>query len=177
MFLVKTGDLDKMKLLFERHHRLLYSFLYNMTYNKEASEDMVQNVFYRVLKYRHTFTGRGDFVIWMFHLGRNVLKDHIRKIKRAGRHYDLNIVSFNEAGDVSPDEQLAKKQDQHRLYQAMKKLSDDEREILTLSKFQELKYFEIAQILNITESAVKVRVHRAFNHLKNIYLKMESYEM
>lgn len=63
------------------------------------------------------------------------------------------------------------KQEQIQLCKAMEKLSNDEREILTLSKFQELKYHEIAQILNINEGAVKVRVHRAFNQLKIIYQK------
>jgi len=56
----------------------------------------------------------------------------------------------------------------------MSKLSDDQREILTMSRFQELKHQEIAQIMNITEGAVKVRVHRAMCELKSIYTKMVS---
>ena len=53
----------------------------------------------------------------------------------------------------------------------MERLSDDHREILALSRFQELKYNEIAQILDISEGAVKARVHRAIGELKNIYVK------
>lgn len=58
MLKVKSGDLDKMALLFQRYHRPLYGFLFHMTGHREASEDMVQTVFYRLLKSRHTFTGR-----------------------------------------------------------------------------------------------------------------------
>jgi RNA polymerase sigma factor (sigma-70 family) len=177
MLLVKTGDLDKMKILFRRHSRSLYGFLFHMTYNKEASEDMVQNVFYRMLKYRNTFVGNGDFIIWMFHLARNILKDHLKKQQRTGIHYDIGSISEKIGGGVLADERLGRKQAQLQLYRAMEKLREEDREIITLNKFQELKYHEIAKILSITEGAVKVRVHRAFTQLKNIYLKMESYEM
>jgi len=169
MLLVKAGDLDKMSLLFKRHHRSLYRFLFNMTYNKEASEDMAQNVFYRMLKYRHTFTGKGEFIVWMFHLGRNMLKDNAKKQQRRGKYNELDSISEKIDEGILADEQLRKKQDQLLLHKALGKLNDDEREVLTLNKFLELKYYEIAQILNITEGAVKVRVHRAFNQLKNIY--------
>ena len=171
MLLVKAGDLDKMSLLFKRHHRSLYSFLYRMTYDKIASEDMVQNVFYRMLKYRHTFTGKGEFVVWMFHIGRNLLKDNIKQQWRTSKHDDLNSIAELLGSGVWADEQFSKKQDQLLLHKALSQLSNEEREILTLNKFQELKYHEIAQILNISEGAVKVRVHRAFNQLKSIYQK------
>lgn len=67
-----------------------------MTYNKEASEDMVQNVFYRMLKYRHTFTGKGEFKVWMFHLGRNMLRDHAKKHQQTVRHDNVHTISENQ---------------------------------------------------------------------------------
>jgi RNA polymerase sigma factor (sigma-70 family) len=177
MLLVKTGDLDKMSLLFRRHHRSLYNFLYHMTHDKQASEDMVQNVFYRMLKYRNTYMGKGEFITWMFHLCRNVLKDEFKKQSRANIIENLEEISEETAGGPLADEQLGKKQTQGQLRRALEKLSNDDREILVLNKFQELKYHEIAQILNINEGAVKVRIHRAFTQLKSFYLKMQSYEL
>lgn len=56
----------------------------------------------------------------------------------------------------------------------MGKLSDENRELLILCRFQELKYNEIASILNTTQGAVKVRVHRALNQLKSNYLKIKA---
>ena len=53
----------------------------------------------------------------------------------------------------------------------MAKLSDENRELLILCRYQELKYHEIAKILNTTEGAIKVRVHRALNQLKSNYLE------
>jgi RNA polymerase sigma-70 factor (ECF subfamily) len=148
-----------------------------MTHDKPASEDMVQNIFYRMIKYRNTYTGKGEFVTWMFHLGRNVLKDEFKKQKRANNTEDIERIAGEISGGFLADERLGKSQTQHQLFRAMSKLTEDDREILVLNKFQEFKYHEIAQILNITEGSVKIRIHRAFNQLKTVYLKMESYEL
>src|SRR6202000_2533051 len=90
MLKVKSGDLDKMALLFQRYHRPLYGFLFHMTGQREPSEDMVQTVFYRMLKSRHTFTGEGEFKTWMYHIARNGLIDHYKKVSRTGKHVDVS---------------------------------------------------------------------------------------
>src|SRR5579859_1801001 len=90
MLKVKSGDLDKMALLFQRYHQPLYGFLYRMTGQREPSEDMVQTVFYRLLKSRHTFTGEGEFKTWMYHVARNVLSDHFKGSRRMGNAVDLS---------------------------------------------------------------------------------------
>jgi RNA polymerase sigma factor (sigma-70 family) len=173
MLKVKAGDLDRMALLFERYNRQLYGFLFHMSHKREASEDMVQNVFYRMLKYRHTFTEDSNFTGWMYHIARNVLKDQVKKYELSNRYDHIDDHEERIGGGVTADEQLEKKQARNELYSAMRKLSDDNRELLTLSRFQELKYNEIGQILGITEGAVKVRVYRAMQELKSIYTKIE----
>ena len=172
MLKVKNGDLDKLGLLFERHHRALFGFLFHMTEQRELSEDMVQNVFYRVLKYRHTFRGDGEFRTWMYHMARNVMNDHGRAIKRTVKHQDVSEMEDTISGGFAADESLQKKQDLAMLQNALSQLNEESREILILSKFQELKYNEIAQIMEITEGAVKVRVHRAISQLKNTFLQI-----
>lgn len=171
MKLVKTGNLDKMSLLFKRNYRSLYGFLYHMTHDKEASEDMVQNSFYRMLKYRNSYTGTGSFQTWMFHIARNVLKDQFKKQKPVPLSDKMEVLTENLTDGKTAGDQLQSAQDQQQLYSAMELLKEEEREILALSKFQELKYQEIAQILKISEGNVKIKVHRALQELKNIYQK------
>lgn len=174
MLQVKAGNLDKMGLLFERYHRPLFGFLFHMTGQTETSEDMVQTVFYRMLKYRHTFTGDGEFRTWMYHLARNVLADVAKQNKRSANHADVTELAERIGGGLMADEALQREQEKDLLRKAMSRLSDDHREVLILSRFQELKYDEIAQVLNTTEGAIKVRVHRAMNELKRIYTTIES---
>lgn len=174
MLKVRAGDLDKMGLLFERYHRELFGFLYHMSGSPDVSEDMVQTVFYRMLKYRHTFTGEGAFRTWMYHIARNVLTDTAQQNKRSAQLYDLSDHADRIGGGTLADESLHREQELALLQDALNQLSPEHREVLVLSRYQELKYGEIAQILNTTEGAVKVRVHRAMNELKTIYLKVAS---
>ena len=170
MLNVKAGDVARMGLLFERYHRELFGFLYHMSSNADASDDMVQTVFYRMLKYRHTFTGEGEFRTWMYHLARNVLIDSAKQTKRSGQQYDVQAYAERIGGGTLADESLQKEQEVAQLQEALTRLSADHREVLVMSRYQELTYAEIAHVLNTTEGAVKVRVHRAMNELKKIYL-------
>ncbi|MEM9363026.1 MAG: sigma factor, partial [Bacteroidota bacterium] len=62
---VATGDLDLLKLLFDRHHTHVYNFLYKMSGDRMLSEDLTQDVFYKVIKYRGSYKN-GSFVSWLF---------------------------------------------------------------------------------------------------------------
>jgi RNA polymerase sigma-70 factor (ECF subfamily) len=174
MLKVKNGDIDKMGLLYERYHRQLYRFIFNMTRQKELSEDMVQNIFLRMLKYPDGFMGFGEFKMWMYHIARNAVYDHFRKVKRTPAHSDVKDIEERIEGEQHTDAQLEKEQELKVLERAMGKLSDENRELLIFCRFQELKYNEIARILNTTEGAIKVRVHRALNELRSLYLKIEN---
>lgn len=174
MLKVKSGDLDKMALLFQRYHRPLYGFLFHMTGQRESSEDMVQTVFYRLLKSRHTFTGDGEFKTWMYHVARNVLSDHFARNRRTGIHVDIAGLEEKLGGETDLFDRVEKRLAVRALQKAMAALSSESREILVLSRFQELKGAEIAAILDISIGAVKVRIHRAISQLKTLYLEQQT---
>ena len=174
MLKVKDGDLDRLGLLFERYKKPLFGFFYGMNKDAELSEDLVQNVFFRILKYRYLFRGEGDFKTWMFHIARNVNHDHYRKNKLGKRE---SVEDWNEklghsdiyTTHVQQDEELK------MLSLAMDRLPEDKREILMLSKFQDKKYKEIGEIIGCSEGAVKVKVFRALQDLKAVYNQLEKH--
>lgn len=169
MYKVQQGQLDKMGLLFERYHRQLFGFYYRMCSDAELSEDLVQNLFLRMIKYRHTFKGDGQYRSWMFQMARNLLADHYRKNKKMVKD------DFAEVDRLWQDEAQKKNQDEQiqTLEKAMQYLSDDKRELLVLSRYQGLRYREIAELKATTEANIKVRVYRAIKELKDIFQKME----
>ncbi len=174
MLKVKNGDIDKMGLLYERYNRQLFRFIFNMIRHKEISEDMVQNIFLRMLKYPDGFMGFGEFKTWMYHIARNAVYDHFRKVRRTPAGTDMKNWEERIEAEQFSDAQIEKEQELKLLETAMNGLSDENRELLILCRYQELKYNEIAKIMNITEGAVKVRVHRALNQLRSAYLKIEN---
>ena len=79
MIAVRDGDLAKLGLLFERYHTALFDFLSRTTGDRAAAEDLVQDVFVRILKYRRTYRDHSCFETWMFRIARNSRADHFRK--------------------------------------------------------------------------------------------------
>jgi RNA polymerase sigma-70 factor (ECF subfamily) len=174
MIKVKDGDLDKLGLLFERYKKPLFGFFYGMNKDRAVSEDLVQNVFFRILKYRYLFREEGEFRTWMFHIARNVSHDHFRKIKWKGKD-DLDKLKDRLADDGNRQEEYQHQDERQLLVMALDRLPEDKREILLLSKYQEKKYKEIGEILGCSEGAVKVKVFRALQDLKDVYKKLEKH--
>jgi len=75
---------------------------------------------------------------------------------------------------LSTDEQIEREEQLRQLRNALYSLSEDKREVLVLSRYQGLKYHEIAKILNTTEGAVKIKVFRALADLRIQYVKTEN---
>ncbi len=176
MLKVKAGDLDKMGLLYERHKKRLFGFFYNMNQNASLSEDLVQNVFVRMLKYKHTFTGEGSFAAWMFRTARNVNYDHFRKNKSSRFQEDVSSLEY-KGNETELEEEIDKKENVVQLNRALQRLPEDKREVLLLSKFKELKFSEIGEILGCSEGAAKVKAHRALKELRNVFLQLENKEL
>ena len=171
---VKVGDLDKMGLLYERHKRRLFGFFYHMNGNASLSEDLVQNVFIRMMKYKHTYTGDGSFVSWMFTMARNVSYDHFKKNKRAYDEREFSTAEYKIVGDDSIEFQMERNDDQKLLNIALNRLDHEKREVLILSKLKEVKFSEIGSILGCSEGAAKVKAHRALKELRTVFLQLQT---
>lgn len=173
MLAVRDGELDALGELFERHHGPLYGFLVKLTGNRMGAEDVAQTVFQRMLKYRHTYRDEGRFTAWMYHLARRCAADHFRRAGAAPRATDP--ASLQEHADDSPHAgQHASTRDDHALlHVALARLDRDDREVLLLSRFQELSFAEISGILECSVGAAKVRAHRALRELREVYLRLQ----
>ncbi len=171
MLKVKSGDIDRLGLIFERHNKSLYGYFMNLTRRPEISEDLVQNVFMRILKYRTKYRGDGNFNIWIYRIAHNVFVDFVRKKDRLEFSESVNEWD-NVLDDTSIDEDDQKQEKISILESALMKLPRKKREILTLSRYKELKYKEMSEILGCSESAVKVRIFRAMEELRRIYKEL-----
>ena len=171
---VSGGDVAKMAVLFERHHRPLFRYFVSMNRNRELSEDLVQDVFFRMLRYRASYDSKQSFTAWMYQIARNASVDQAQK--RRGE-----VVGIDEFDDRRPEpatdapgpEEIAERgQDVALLKRALDRLPSDKREILVLSRFNEMKYEEIAGVLGCEVGTVKVRVFRAMRALEQIYVTL-----
>jgi len=173
---VQSGAVEELGTLYERHHRRLFNFCLRLTGERQASEDILQEVFYRILKHRHTYRAEGDFLPWAFRFVRNATADLYRK---RGRTSDREVPADAVPGEPVasaplPIDELESEQSRQRLRHALDRLSDDKRELLLLARFEGLKHQQIAEILGCSVGAVKVRVHRAMRQLRDTFLELDA---
>ena len=169
MLAVRNGDVAKLGILFDRHARALFEFFSRLTGDRGASDDLVQEVFFRILKYRNTFRGDGKFTTWMYHIARNARIDQFRRRQESPLMDELH----EAAGHAPfPGDEMQQEEEAATLRRALYLLSEDKREVLILSRYQDMKYEQIADLLGCEIGTVKSRVHRAVTELRDIYLKL-----
>jgi RNA polymerase sigma-70 factor (ECF subfamily) len=173
MLAVRDGDLDSMGELFERHHGPLFGYLLRLTGNRASAEDISQTVFQRMLKYRHTYRDHGSFTAWMYQLARHCANDYFRKSSSAPVSTDPMDLADHPDESHSAAESATAKDDHALLHRALGRLDQGDREVLLLSRLQELSFAEIAGILECSVGAARVRSHRALKTLRDQYLLLQ----
>jgi len=169
MLAVRDGDVGKLGPLFERHHMALFDYLSRMTGDRTSAEDLMQDVFVRILKYRGTFRNEGRFETWMFHIARNARADYFER--RAA--VELHDNGIDAATDAPGPAQLVERDEQTLLVRrALLQLREDKRELIILARYRGLRREAIAELLGIDVGTVNVRVHRALKELREIVMTL-----
>jgi RNA polymerase sigma factor (sigma-70 family) len=172
---VRAGDLAKLAVLFERHHRALFRYFVSMNRSRELAEDLVQDVFFRMLRYRGSYDSEQSFPAWMYQIARRAGLDRAQKHRAEVTGIDEFVNGRAEPVSPAPgpEETASRGQNLALLKRALDQLPPDKREILVLSRFQEMKYEDIAVVLGCEVGTVKVRVYRAIRALEQVYFDLE----
>ncbi|MCP5104208.1 MAG: sigma-70 family RNA polymerase sigma factor [bacterium] len=168
---VSEGNVQMLAILFERYHVRLYNYFLRLTGNKGTGEDLTQEVFFRILKYRTSYRRESKFTTWMYQIGRNVFIDHLKKHKEEMSLSDSWVEE--PAPGLQPQQKTEAEQEALFLHKALAKLPHSKREILVLSRFQEMKYKDISVVLGCSLASVKIQIHRAIKDLRKIYTALK----
>jgi RNA polymerase sigma factor (sigma-70 family) len=167
---VREGDLARLGLLFDRYHVALFDFLNRMTGSRDTAEDLVQDVFLRILKYRATYRDDARFETWVFRIARNARVDYFVKRDPVEPLSDEALERADAA--PGPEGQLEQEHDSARLQRALMSLREDRRELIVLARYRGMKHEAIAELLGVEIGTVKVRIHRALQELRETFLRL-----
>ncbi len=168
---VKHGDLQQVSLLFGRYNKRIFNFLARMTLDRTLAEDLTQNVFLRIIKYRNSYREGARFQSWIYQVARNVFSDHYQ----VNKNKFSDFVDVEKVSDHMPDSEESELWDERErlLHLSMAKLGAEQRELLILTRFQQMKYEEVALIMDTSVANIKVKVHRAIAKLREHYFELE----
>lgn len=175
MLQVQSGQLDSLAVLFENNKVRLFNFFRRMGNSPEVSEDLVQETFMRVLSYKSTYNGSASFRTWLFGIARNTSVDHYRKYKNAMGHEEFDEALID--GETTLSDEMEDEQRHSMFNKALLNIPQELREILVLSRFQQLRYEEIAQMFNCNLNTLKSRMSLAVTKLKESYNQLNGEEM
>jgi len=166
MLAIANGKIEMLSILFDKYNVRIYNYFNKMVQNKMVSEDLTQDVFIKVIKYRTSYKN-GNFAAWIYTIARNIFSSYYQKTKKE-RTNEIDDDKLNASENLVSE---SNQEEIEHLQKALLKLSNSDRELIVMHRFQEIKYEQIAQIIGSTENAVKVKVHRALKKLKEIYFQ------
>jgi RNA polymerase sigma-70 factor (ECF subfamily) len=169
---VADGDASCLGTLFERHHRGVYQYCLQLTRSPALSEDLVQDVFLKLLQKAGSYRGEGSCKAWIFNIARNVTFDYLR---RADRRVASDEDDENAEGlvDHRSTEQVAAGEQNLRLVaRALAEIPAAAREVIWLGRFVFEDYEDLARALGCTASTARVRMHRAMQQLNSTFTRL-----
>jgi len=143
-----------------------------MTFDQDDGADLTQSVFLRVIKYRSSYKSGMSFQSWIYQMARNAFSDHYHREKKKMNQF-VEVANIRDRASSAQDD-LEQVEKEELLNQSMAKLTDDQRELLILTRFEHMKYEEVAVLMDTTVANVKVKVHRAINKLREYYFELEN---
>ncbi|MGZ4985529.1 MAG: RNA polymerase sigma factor [Chthoniobacterales bacterium] len=171
----QDGDVGAFDQLVVKYTPRLYGLVYNMTSNHEDTNDLLQDVFSKAYKSIRGFRGKSSFYTWIHSITVNMT---LNFLKKRGRRYNLSLddvdasiqndKEFLELTQTSsPVREADLSELQLRLNEAMMKLSDEHRAVVTMFHIQGMPHAEISKILHVSEGTVRSRLFYANRQLQN----------
>lgn len=178
MLRYQKGDVRAFEVLLSRHRKPIFNFILRYVGEPAQAEDLLQEVFLRVIKSAEAYERQAKFTTWLYTIARNLCVDSSRRMKHR-RTSSLDTPMDRDEGkdgatlldvvsDGSPavDRKVIGKELHGKLHAAIEKLPDEQREIFLMREFLDMPFKEIADVVGCPENTVKSRMRYALEKLR-----------
>ena len=171
----REGDIDAFEVLLTRHEKKVYGFLYRKLGDRQKANDVLQEVFLRVIRSARQYRKQARFTTWLYTIARNLAVDELRRMSHR-RHRSLNA-PLDGSGRTSLEDRLPGPSDdgftkadgseiKTRINEAVNELSEAQREVFVMRQLMNLSFKDIAAIIGISENTAKSRMRYALDNLR-----------
>jgi len=171
---VLAGDKEMYELLMRRHNQKLYRVIRSYLKNQNEVEDAMQDTYLRAYEKLSQFRHDAQFSTWLIRIGINIALAKLRKYKQLAQApsdlFDYDVLSISDKIPMDPENITIRNESRLLLEQAIDAIPEKYRIVYTLRELEELSVQEVMDCLELSESNVKIRLHRAKALLKdNLY--------
>jgi RNA polymerase sigma-70 factor, ECF subfamily len=174
MLRVTHGDVESFEVLLKRHQVPLLGYFVRMVRDQALAEDLTQEAFLRVYQARERYQPEARFTTWLYRIATNLALNAIRDRRCEPLTFvvpesdDGQAALLERLADGRPtaEQQMLESDRERTIREAIESLPERQRAAVILHKYQEVDYRQIAQVLKVSESAVKSLLFRAYESLR-----------
>jgi RNA polymerase sigma-70 factor, ECF subfamily len=175
MLRVKAGDESAFAYLVQKYRRPMVSFMYRMSHNAAAAEDLAQEVFLRVYRSRTGYEPSAKFTTWLYRIATNLAVNHARDTRHERPE---NMASLDEPDEetgttmdvadssLTVEQQILRRERMEAIRKKVQALPERQRMAVLMHKYQQMDYRQIGEVLKLSESATKSLLFRAYETLR-----------
>lgn len=167
---ILAGKTEEYAYFLDTYGQPFFSLIVRMVNSEEDAEELTQDTFMKAFEHLSSFNGKSNFSTWIYRIAYNTALSFLRKKNVEQTVIDDN--QWNRISDTQIDDALNNESEEQieKLQQALTKLTAEERALVTLFYEEEHSIQELAQILNLNEGNIKVKLHRL---RKKLYVLMQ----
>lgn len=158
----------------------LYGYLYRLCGSRDDAEDLLQELFLRVVRTIDRYEHEGQLEAWLFRIATNLVRDRFRRAKRTPVHRSLDVEDGDgrpqatwtgelaDPATASPSDDVERREDVDRMQRALGELPRREREAVMLRHFSQLSFAQVADVMCTPLGTALARVHRGLAKLRKL---------
>ncbi|MCB9855823.1 MAG: sigma-70 family RNA polymerase sigma factor [Phycisphaerales bacterium] len=183
----QQGDATSFDCLVDAYAPRLFGFLFRLTGSRQESEDLLQEVYLRLVRMIEAYTHEGRFDAWLFRIAANLVRDRVRKVRRTGKFVsgvgdagddgNGSLIESIEASEPEVERGLVMSEEMDALNRALAELPEAEREVIVLRHFSQMSFKEIAEATDVPLGTALARGHRGLEKLRKLMAPETSDEM
>ena len=175
MLRVKAGDDTAFAYLVQKYRRPMVNFMYRMSHNSAAAEDLAQEVFLRVYRSREGYEPSAKFTTWLYRIATNLAVNHARDTRHERPEAMVSLDEPDEESGTTMDvadssltaeQAILRRERMEAIRQKVQALPERQRLAVIMHKYQQFDYKQIAEVLKLSESATKSLLFRAYETLR-----------
>ena len=168
-----SGDESALGELITRHKDRIYRFIYSKVYDRDATEDIFQYTFVKVIQTlkKGAYNEEGKFLPWVMRIAHNLVIDFFRKNNRMPKFEssdDFNIFSVLSDGTMNAESSIIKDQVEKDLQRIIEELPEDQREVLIMRIYKDMSFKEISEQTGVSINTALGRMRYALINLRKV---------
>lgn len=168
----KLGKQDAFTKLYDRHHKLIRYIIFDIVKNGDVADDLLSVTFTKAFARINSYVNPISFEMWLKTIAVNSAIDYIRSTKNEKQNHYIdsedNYIQLDN-NDLSPEEEIVKRENVEQLKVALRRLRFKYRNILELRYFKGLSYEQLAEELSVPIGTIKSDLNKAKKKLREFY--------